>query len=102
MKGLIAGPGGRRIGTETGTGTGTGTGMDTGTGTGQEQGCTWAYLDLSLLGVRISGFGLAFRLRHLGEAGFGLGNQLGLALLDIIGAIICVCWLVLPCGHLWE
>ena len=70
MNGLIAGPGERRIGPETGTGTGTGTGMDTGTGTGQEQGCTWAYLDLSLLGVRISGFGLAFRLRHLGEAGF--------------------------------
>ena len=39
MKGLIAGPGERRIGTETGTGTGTGTGMETGTGTGQEQGC---------------------------------------------------------------
>ena len=102
MKGLIAGPGERRIGTETGTGTGTGTRMDTGTGTGQEQGCTWAYLDLSLLGVRISGFGLAFRLRHLGEAGLGLGNLLGLALLDIIGPIICVCRLVLPCGHPWE
>ena len=100
MKGLIAGPGERRIGTETGTGTGTGTGMDT--GTGQEQVCTWAYRDLSLLGVRISGFGLAFRLRHLGEAGLGLGNLLGLALLDIIGPIICVCRLVLPCGHLWE
>ena len=102
MNGLIAGPGERRIGTETGTGTGTGTGMETGTGTGQEQGCTWAYLTLSLLGVRISGFGLAFRLRHLGEAGLGLGNLLGLALLDIIGPIICVCRLVLPCGHLWE
>ena len=75
--------------------------MDTETGTGQEQGCSWACLDLSLLGVRISGFGLAFRLRHLGEAGLGLGNLLGLALLDIIGPIICVAgWFcpVATCG----